>query len=126
MSEQTTEAYQGWSVLELFGHRKLGGYITEEDHFGARMCRIDIPGPDDTTTTQYYGGSAIYGLTPTTEDIARAVAQRNQPAPVSAWELRPQEPPRALTAGRVHVTEDAGYYGPDDDDTDDDTDEIGL
>jgi hypothetical protein len=39
--------------------------------------------------TQFYSPAALYCLTPTTEEIARAVALRNQPEPVTRWELPP-------------------------------------
>jgi hypothetical protein len=83
-----------WAVLELMGHRRLGGKVTEEEHFGAKMCRIDIPsrenticGPKDVWTTQYYGGGSIYCLTPCSEDAARIAARMSRPEPVHPWEL---------------------------------------
>ena len=65
--------YDGWAILELMGHVRLAGRVTEESHFGVALGRIDIPSADGYTT-QYFGGSSIYRLTPTTEAIARSVA----------------------------------------------------
>ena len=94
MSEQppTTEGYAEWSILELMGHRRLAGFVQEVEMFGSKMLRIDIPhgGPTEATT-QYYGGSSIYCVTPTTEDVARGFAQRSRPAPVNRYELEPPE-----------------------------------
>ena len=82
--------YDGWAILGLMGHVRLAGRVTEESHFGVALGRIDIPSADGYTT-QYFGGSSIYRLTPTTEAIARSVALHNQPAPVRTWELpKPQ------------------------------------
>lgn len=78
--------YDGWAILELMGHVRLAGRVTEESHFGVAIGRIDIP-TNDGYTTQYFGGSSIYRLTPTTEEIARSVALHNQPMPVRTWEL---------------------------------------
>lgn len=58
------------------------------------MGRIDVPNEEGGFTTQFFGGSSIYRLTPTTEEIARAVALRNQPVPVHRWELPQLEEPR--------------------------------
>ena len=80
-------AFEGWAILELMGHRRLGGYVQEVTLFGAAMCRIDVPGPDGATATQFYGGHAVYCCTPTTEETAKAVAKGAQPAPVHRWEL---------------------------------------
>ena len=56
-------------------------------------CPLHAPASKhgDPAATQFYGGSSIYCLTPTTEETARAFAARNQPAPVQTWELRSLE-----------------------------------
>lgn len=82
--------FEGWAILELMGHRRLGGYVTEVTLAGAGMLRIDIPELvlGETThaaATQFYPPASLYALTPTTEEIARAV--RSRPEPVHAWEL---------------------------------------
>ncbi len=87
MPDPAETAFAEWCVLELMGHVRLGGKVTEENLFGTKMGRIDIPGADDRFTTQYFAGSAVYRLTPTTEEIARAVARAAQPEPVHRWEL---------------------------------------
>lgn len=87
-------AFEGWAVLELMGHRRLAGYLSEATIGGGAFVRIDVPGlGDDPVATQFYAPGAVYCITPTTEDVARAVARRNQPEPVHRWELpRPVEP----------------------------------
>lgn len=87
MSEDRKEPFASWAILELLGHRRLAGYVTEQEVAGAGMLRIDVPMPDGKTATQFYSPAALYCLTPTTEEIARAVALRGTPAPVHAWEL---------------------------------------
>lgn len=76
-----------WCIVELMGHRRLAGWVTEQNVFGATMMRIDIPG--EPTVTQFYNSTAIYAVTPTTEQTAKEVATRFRPEPVSPWELRP-------------------------------------
>jgi len=85
--EQEQEQGIGWAIVELLGHVRLAGRVSEEEHFGAKLGRLDIPMAGGGFTTQFFGGSAVYRLTPVTEVIARAVAERNQPEPVSRWEL---------------------------------------
>jgi hypothetical protein len=84
--QETTQGFDGWAILELMGHVRLAGRVTEESHFGVALGRIDIPNGGGFTT-QYFGGSSVYRLTPTTEEIARSVALNNQPQPVHRWEL---------------------------------------
>lgn len=76
-----------WGVLELMGHVRVAGKITEEERFGAKLGRIDIPNKDGGFTTQFFTGASIYRLTPTTEENARHVALHCQPTPVHSWEL---------------------------------------
>lgn len=88
--------FEGWAILELMGHRKLAGKVSEQAIGGASMLRIDVPGDGDTTVaTQFYSGAAIYCVTPTTEAIARKVANHYQPAPVTPYEMSDRP---ALTA----------------------------
>lgn len=81
--EEEKERYESWSILELMGHRKLAGFCKEIQIAGAGFIRIDVPGGP----TQFYGPSAIYCLTPTTEAIARRIAYSHRPEPVSLYEL---------------------------------------
>ncbi len=83
-------AFEGWAILELFGHRKLAGYVREQEVAGSGFIRIDVPGRDGASVaTQFYQPRAVYSLTPTTEDIARRLAASYQPEPVTRWELPP-------------------------------------
>jgi len=84
--------FVGWAILELMGHRRLAGYLSEQTIGGASFLRLDVPGEGDATiATQFYAGAAVYCITPTTETIARAVAKRSDPAPVQRWELAPAQ-----------------------------------
>jgi hypothetical protein len=87
MSEGS-KAYEGHAILELMGHRRLGGHISEVTMYGGVFCRIDIPGPDGKTiSTQFYGDKAIYCVSPCGEKEAMAVALANQPTPVTRYEV---------------------------------------
>jgi hypothetical protein len=81
-----------YAIVEIMGHRKLFGRIREEERFGAKMLRIDIPKPTAPPTlfdaaegkpeeppltwvTQWYGGSSIFSMTLTDEStVMRANA----------------------------------------------------
>lgn len=81
-------------VLELLGHRRLGGYLTEQEIAGQGFLRIDIPGPDGTIATQFVNPNSVYAITPVTEAMAKAVALSCQPEPVTRWELQQLEAPK--------------------------------
>jgi hypothetical protein len=84
-----TPAFEGHVILELMGHRRLAGYLTEAQIGGATFLRLDIPAAGGTgaVATQFYAPAAVYCITPTDEATARAVASLAQVAPVSRWEL---------------------------------------
>jgi hypothetical protein len=78
------DVFKEWCILELMGHRRLGGLVSEAEVGGIPFLRIDIP--SDPPVTQFYGKAAVYAMTPTTEEIARAVSQHFH-GPVSRYEL---------------------------------------
>lgn len=84
--------FKSWAIVELMGHVKMAGVVSEEERFGTKMGRIEIPGPDGKFVTQWFSGSSVYRMTPTTEEIARCVAKSHAPAPVHRWELPAPEP----------------------------------
>jgi hypothetical protein len=88
MDQQQPEKFSQWAVLELMGHRRLAGLVTEEQIAGAGVLRLDVPGEDGQPgVTQFYSPTALYCITPTTEEIARAMAKRYRPEPVHRYEL---------------------------------------
>jgi len=88
MSENA-EKFDSWAIVELMGHRKLGGRVTEQVIAGAPLLRIDVPEvPEQPGFTQFYGPSSIYSLTPTSEEIARKFAAYRREQPVTPYELR--------------------------------------
>lgn len=123
MTTKNTESsgVDGWVILELMGHRRLAGHVSEVMGGGlAGFIRIDVPGEGDTVqATQFYAPGAIYCLTPTTEEAARAEAERYRPAPVQRLGL-----PAAID---VHADDDEDLDEGDDEEIDDirnDTDDL--
>lgn len=69
-----------WAVVEIFGHRSHAGRCREEERFGAKMLRVDVPLKGDPAAngweTHWYGGSSIFSYTMTDED---SVMRINRP-----------------------------------------------
>jgi hypothetical protein len=69
-----------WTIVEIFGHRRHAGRAREEERFGSKMLRIDIPIKGDAATngweTHYYGGASIFSYTLTDEET---VVRINKP-----------------------------------------------
>jgi len=73
--------FAGWAIVELMGHVRLAGYVTEEEHFGTKLGRIDVHSGEQVVT-QFFGGNSVYRVTPTTEEVARRIAEPTR-APVA-------------------------------------------
>jgi hypothetical protein len=75
------EKFETWGILELMGHRRLVGKLSEETIAGAAYLRIDILNPDGQSTefkaTQYYTSGAIYCITPMTFEAAFSIKDEN-------------------------------------------------
>jgi hypothetical protein len=93
---------KGWCVLELMGHRKLAGYVSDDDG----LLRIDVYDQDPElepeeaaerdfqrvkpVATQWYGRQAIYCITATTKDLCVRYAKGLRIEPIGRWELPEQ------------------------------------
>lgn len=78
--------FEGWAVLELLGHRRHVGYVQEVTMFGGSMLSIGVLSYDRekkefSRRKQYYSASALYALTPISEEEAHASVKPQ------SWEL---------------------------------------
>lgn len=64
-----TQKFEGYAILEILGHRRLGGFVTETDIAGHGFLRIDIPDEGDTQQATHLG-NVVPGLT--TDDLGDA------------------------------------------------------
>ena len=46
-TETTSSTFDCWAILELMGHRRLAGYLREQEVSGHGFIRIDIHQGDD-------------------------------------------------------------------------------
>lgn len=78
------ERFEQWGIVELMGHQRTAGRLTEETIGGASMLRVDVPDGEGFRTA-YYGSSALYALHVTDEKVARAMASRLGARPPYAY-----------------------------------------
>lgn len=109
--EITDQQPDTWAIVELMGHRKLAGKLSEQTIGGSSFVRIDAPAQDGYRT-HLYGNAAIYGIHFVSELVARAVASRIDDAPISAYDL----PEHARIAMLEHDDDDLvdAEFDPDD------------
>ncbi len=106
--DKVKEPFQSWALVEIMGHVRLAGLITEESLFGSVMLRVDVPNAEgETVFTRYFGGSSIYSISPVTKEIAIALAKNICAKPVTVYDIEPQ---RQL-AGRFDRQDDEMEFG---------------
>jgi hypothetical protein len=132
-----------WAIVELMGHYRIAGRLSEEEKFGCKMGRVDIPTlekcacqhashetPESPNVkcvecldsgfvkgfiTQYFGGASVYKISIVSEEVARHTSRSTSPAPVSPWDF-----PKAAIAAPVRTH---SYEDPDDDEGEDEPDD---
>lgn len=75
-----------WAVMELVGHKKIAGRVSERIIAGQGFVQVNVPETHEHPAyTRFYGTGAIYAITPVTEVVARAAAERLVASPVSVY-----------------------------------------
>lgn len=129
----TTGTFETFAIVELMGHARIAGKVSEANRFGTVLMRVDVPKTSQRDGyTKFYSASSIYCITPTDEATAQAAAERfNEPA-VHPWIV--PLPTSPLLAEKVVVEDDdprlfdpeeVGDWDvwPDDDEDDEDEDD---
>lgn len=84
--ETTTEAavVENWAILEIMGHERLAGKLTETSVAGVPMLRVEVPATDKLPGfVRLLSGASIFSLTPVPADVATIVAGQLQKTAVS-------------------------------------------
>lgn len=66
-----------WAVVELMGHRRYIGRLSEGELFGTRVGLIEHFNHDGTTQVVQFRPDNVYAVTSTTEAAVRAEVARN-------------------------------------------------
>lgn len=116
MSEAQSARFNQWAILEIMGHQRYAGRVSEETIAGAAFLRIDIPARGDQPQfTKLFSPSSVYAITPCTEELARGVAEQLRQVPISVYEL-PEWMQERLRTKQMPLTLGA----PEDEDAEDD------
>lgn len=100
------QSFNTWAIVEILGHKRFAGYLTEQTFGVATLIRVDVPETEQPerngwkgkipahktpSYSKLIGVSSIYCITPCTEEVARKAAAvieaDNQPLPVSLPQL---------------------------------------
>jgi hypothetical protein len=82
-------SFDQWALVELFGHTKIAGRVTEQTIAGGALVRVDVPETKSNPAfTRFFGISAIYSINPVTEDVAKHIADQISVKPIDVWDIR--------------------------------------
>jgi hypothetical protein len=86
MNDNTFELY---AIVELFGHQKVAGKVSEQAIGSSTFVRIDVPETQSAPPfTRFVNPSAVYAINPVTEEVMLARAENIQAQPIDAWDIR--------------------------------------
>ncbi len=79
-------SFEQWALVEVMGHTRLAGLVTEEEIAGVAFLRVDVPAVEGLSAfTRYIGPKSVHSLTPVAKDVAHMMAARIKAAPIRAW-----------------------------------------
>ena len=82
------EAKEMYALVELFGHNRVAGKVTEAEIGGGALIRVNVPAVKGREPlTKYYNVKAIYGITPVDEATALRMAESIDAAPVNSYSI---------------------------------------
>lgn len=114
--------FQQWCILDIMGHQRFAGLVTEETVAGAAFLRIDIPATGKQLAfTKLFSPSSVYSITPTTEELATSMAASINNAPITIYDLPAEMRSKLLSApvpARLRDMDDDDVESDDYDDSD--------
>lgn len=86
--ESEKSSFNEWALVELFGHQRIVGRVSEATLAGGAFLRVDVPAvAENKAYTRFYGPGAVYSISPISEEIALQMVSRCRNEPVSRFEL---------------------------------------
>lgn len=85
----TQEQFKSWAMVELFGHARIAGEVSEQTIAGGAMVRIDVPETETSPGfTRIVNVAAIYAINPMSEEMVRSIAGQLNVKPIQPWDIR--------------------------------------
>lgn len=103
-------------MVELMGHQRIAGHITEKAFGSNVMLQVDVPAVGENPAfSRILSFSAIYAINPCTEEVATKIADSIREVPIVDYNMRTHvnaalktaiESGKLVPAGNVESGED--------------------
>lgn len=76
-------------LVELFGHNRISGMISEHALGNSVMIRIDVPETNQNPAfTKFVNPSSVYALNPIAEEMMHQMAEEIKAKPIQFYDLQ--------------------------------------
>ncbi len=76
-------------IVDLFGHTKIAGMVSEQDIGGSGFVRVDVPETNGQKAfTRFFGPGAIYAIQPVDRETGLAAVRAFQVKPIDLWTIQ--------------------------------------
>lgn len=83
------EKFESWALVELMGHNKIAGKVTEHKFGNQSMLRVDVPDVGELPAfTKIIAVNAVYAINPLSEQDAVDYAKILNAKPLDVWDMQ--------------------------------------
>ncbi|MDN3689079.1 hypothetical protein [Cyclobacterium jeungdonense] len=83
------QKFETTALIELFGHTRMAGTVSEQTIGSATFIRVDVPETKSNASfTRFLHPNSIYAINPITVEVMQHLADDMQVKPVNAWDIR--------------------------------------
>lgn len=97
------ETIETWAYVEIMGHSRVAGRVSERKIGVAVMLQVDVPKPDEGFShTELYSPASIFSIKPTTEQWCRGFVKSRV-----SYDVLPYIPVSKQIASGINSSEDS-------------------
>ncbi len=91
---ENQESFECWAIVELFGHQRVSGLVSERQVAGAGMVQVDVHNAAGTEVlfTRLLNPKSIYAINPVEKSIALYSGEYSA-RPITRFELKDNQLP---------------------------------
>ena len=93
--DNSQETLETWAYIEIMGHNRIAGRVSERKIGVSVILQVDVPKPDKEgfSHTELYSPSSIFSIKPTTEEWCRKFIKTRVDYPVLPYVITAKQLP---------------------------------